>query len=158
MNIKSFKNLFVSIFVCFLAGIIGSVFTYPSIQTWYVTIRKPFFTPPNWIFGPVWTLLYLMMAVSLFLFIESSVKTKEFRKGIFVFSIQLLLNVIWSITFFGLKDIFAALLVILVLLMAILLTFIEFNKYDRNSALLLLPYLFWVSFAFILNLSLWLLN
>jgi benzodiazapine receptor len=155
---KSLK-LIISILLCQAAGIIGSFFTRSSIESWYSTINKPGFTPPGWIFGPVWISLYLMMGISLFLVWKKAVETKNFsRKWITFFAIQLALNTLWSILFFGLHSPMLAFVEILLLWLFILLTLIEFRKISTAAGLLLIPYLFWVSFAAFLNFSIWRLN
>ena len=150
--------LLFSIGVCFLAAAVGSAFTVGAIDTWYVTLNKPFFSPPNWIFGPVWTLLYLMMGMSLYLVWVTKIDKKTKRRAITFFFIQLGLNLLWSILFFGLKSPSAALLGIIVLWIAICLTIINFLRVSKLAAWLLIPYIAWVSFATILNLSILLLN
>lgn len=158
MNNLKFIPLFFSIGVCFLAAAAGSAFTMESINTWYVTLNKPFFNPPNWVFGPVWTLLYLLMGISLYLVWITKTGKEKKRQAITLFFIQLGFNVLWSILFFGLKSPSAALLGIIVLWMAIILTIRNFLGVSKLAAWLLIPYLAWVSFATILNLSIFLLN
>ena len=146
-----------SIFLCEGAGILGSLFTFPSIKTWYITLLKPSFSPPNWIFGPIWTTLYALMGIALFLILTHK-KQKRNRHALFVFGIQLLLNILWSLVFFGGHSIAGGLIAIAALWIFIVLSLIEFARISKPAGLLLLPYLFWVSFASILNLSLYLLN
>jgi len=150
--VNQFLKLAVAIVICEGAGIIGSFFTINSVNTWYTTLDKPFFNPPSWLFGPVWTILYLMMGISLYVAWE---KKKVDLKW---FWIQLLLNSLWSILFFGLKNPSLAFLEIILLWGAIFMTIRSFWKNKRTSAYLLIPYLFWVTFATILNLSIVLLN
>jgi len=150
--------LFQSLGVCLLAGFVGSLFTFESIPTWYATLNKPFFNPPNWIFGPVWTLLYIMMGVSLYLVWTANTKKAEKQQGMKNFIIQLALNAIWSIVFFGMHSPFLALLVIVVLWIMIFQTIKYFRQISKTAAWLLIPYLAWVSFASLLNLSIMLLN
>ena len=125
---------------------------------WYNTLSKPFFTPPAWLFGPAWTFLYVLMAVSAFLVWRKRMVKEKVKEALKVFVIQLVLNLAWSPIFFGLHDIFLALLLILVLWYLILLTIREFYKIDKIASYLLWPYLVWVSFATILNFSVWYLN
>lgn len=150
--------LFFSISVCFLAAAVGSVFTTGAINTWYVTLNKPFFSPPNWIFGPVWTLLYLLMGVSLYIFWNTKTNIKKKHLGLSLFIVQLALNALWSILFFGLKSPTAAFVEIILLWLAIFLTIKYFLQLSKVAGRLLIPYLVWVSFATILNLSIVLLN
>lgn len=145
------SKFFVSIFLCLGVGFLGSIFTVSSIPTWYVALNKPFFSPPNWVFAPVWTMLYLLMGFSLYL-----VWSKE--KAPFTFFVQLILNFLWSIIFFGLKMPGLAVIEILFLWSAIFLTIRNFWKINKTAGVLLLPYIFWVSFASILNLSVYILN
>ena len=145
--------LIFSIGVCFLAAGVGSVFTTSVIDTWYATLNKPFFNPPNWIFGPVWTLLYLMMGISLYTFWNTKINAKERRQGLSLFFVQLVLNVLWSMLFFGLKSPIGAFIGIIVLWLAIYLTIRKFLEVSKLAGWLLIPYLAWASFATILNLS-----
>lgn len=147
-----------SIGVCFLAAGIGSIFTISTIGTWYTTLQKPVFSPPNWIFGPVWTLLYLMMGVSLYIFWNTKTNTKERHQGFSLFFVQLALNVLWSLLFFGLKSPIAAFIGIIILWFAIYLTIRKFLQVSKFAGWFLIPYLAWVSFATILNFSIAVLN
>ncbi len=154
---KKFYDLGLSIFICFFAGSVGSYFTYPEIKVWYTSINKPSFNPPNWIFGPVWSILYLLMGIALFLVWQKR-KTVDVRFAIGLFAVQLILNTTWSVVFFGSKDLFAAFVVIIILALMILFTMISFYRISKTASLLLLPYLLWVSFASYLNYSILLLN
>ena len=145
------------IFICEAIGILGSVFTLSQIPTWYASLNKPFFNPPNFIFGPVWTTLYFLMGLSLFLVLEEKLK-KHKNKIIILFSIQLLLNFIWSFIFFGLHNPIIAFINIAMLWGSIILLIYEFWKYSKVASLLLVPYLLWVSFASVLNLFIIVLN
>ncbi len=144
-------QLIFSIGICLGVGILGSFFTISAIPTWYVTLNKPFFSPPNWLFAPVWTILYILMGISLYL-----VWTK--KKVSTIFWIQLIFNVAWSIIFFGMKNPTLALIDIVALWIAIVLTIKSFSKINKLAGQLLIPYLAWVSFASILNLFIVLLN
>ena len=151
----NYLKLIVSIIICQLAGIIGSIFTADSVSTWYLTLNKPFFNPPNWIFGPVWITLYLLIGISLYLIWNN----KNFNKtGIYFFSAQLVLNTLWSILFFGLKNPLLAFIEIIILWIFILLTMIYFYRTSKTATYLLLPYILLVTFAAILNISLFILN
>jgi len=150
-------KLIVSIAVCELAGAVGSVFTISAIPTWYATLSKPSFNPPNWVFGPAWTILYLLMGVSLYLIWEKGF-TKESKVAVSIFGVQLALNALWSVVFFGLRSPAYALIVIIALWLAIAVTIIKFYKISRNAAFVLIPYLAWVSFAAILNYFVWQMN
>ena len=148
-------KLIVSILICQIAGIIGSIFTTPSITTWYADLQQPAFSPPNWVFGPVWITLYTLIGISLYLVWN---KKKNIKIPLTLFFIQLILNSIWSIIFFGLQNPFYALIEIIILWITILLTIINFYKVSKKAGLLLLPYIIWVSVATILNYYIWILN
>lgn len=150
-------KLVVSVVLCQFAAFLGSLFTRPAIPTWYQTLNKPFFTPPNWIFSPVWISLYLLMGISLF-FVWRRSDHPRFRLALIFFLVQLILNILWSIAFFGFQSPFWGLIDIVFLWIAILLTLLNFYKVSKFAGTLLLPYLVWVSFATILNFSLWVLN
>jgi len=157
MKIIDILKLVVSIVLCQLAGFLGSLFTTPAIPTWYTTLHKPSFTPPNWIFGPVWISLYILMGISLF-FVWQRGGHPKFRIAFIFFFVQLILNILWSAAFFGLKSPLLGLMVIVLLWMAILFTILNFFKVSKFAGVLLIPYLLWVSFATLLNFSLWILN
>lgn len=158
MEIKSIFRLIVAIFVCQLAGIVGSVFTRPSIPTWYATLQKPVFTPPSWLFAPVWFCLYLLMGIAAYLIWNKGIQIREVRIALFIFGIQLVLNMFWSFFFFKLQSPLYGFVEIVILWIAILLTVIYFLRISRTASLLLLPYLFWVSFAAVLNFYIMKLN
>lgn len=151
----NYPKLAFSIIVCQFAGIIGSFFTASSIPTWYTTLNKPYFNPPSWLFGPVWIILYLLMGISLYIILESKTKSKY---PIYIFGTQLILNTFWSIIFFGLKSPLFAFIEIIILWFTILLTIISFNKISKKASYLLIPYILWVTFAAILNFSIYYLN
>ncbi len=149
-------KLIVSIVLPLSIGVLGSVFTISSISTWYAVLNKPFFSPPNWIFGPVWTTLYILMGISMyFLWIS---KRKEKSKAIKLFLIQLVLNLFWSIIFFGWHNPLVAFAEIIVLWIFIYLTIRQSYLIFKTSAYLLYPYIVWVSFALVLNLFIVILN
>jgi benzodiazapine receptor len=151
-------QLVVSIVLCQSAGLLGSFFTIPAIPTWYSTLNKPAFSPPNWLFGPVWISLYTLIGVSLFMIWNKAEKGSYRRKALVLFFIQLVLNALWSVFFFGLRSPLAGLIEMAFLWSALALTIYYFFKLSQWAGILLLPYLVWVSFAFILNFSLWILN
>lgn len=126
--------------------------------SWYNTLVKPFFTPPSWLFGPAWTILYILMAISAYLVWKNGIQKKTVKYALKIFAIQLILNLIWSPVFFGLHNVLLALLIILVLWYFILKTIRIFYKIDKRASYLLWPYLVWVSFATVLNFSVWILN
>ena len=150
-------KLVASVILCQLAGFLGSLFTTPAVPTWYKTLNKPFFTPPNWIFSPVWISLFILMGISLF-FVWRRPDHPRFKPALFFFFVQLILNVLWSVAFFGLRSPLLGLMDIVLLWIGILLTIQNFSKVSKFAGVLLLPYLLWVSFAALLNFSLWVLN
>ncbi len=155
---QKYGRLVVSVIGCELVGFLATPFTISSIPTWYALLNKPPFSPPNWVFGPVWTLLYFLMGVSVWLIWMQKKNSKDKKKGLKVFGVQLLLNFCWSVLFFGLHQPIIALIEIITLWVAILVTILQFYKVNRTAAYLLVPYLLWVSFASILNFSIVLLN
>ncbi|MDD4412545.1 MAG: tryptophan-rich sensory protein [Patescibacteria group bacterium] len=155
MKISSFFKLSSAIIICELAGIVGSLFTTPSIATWYKSLAKPALNPPSWIFAPVWTTLFILMGVAIFLIWEKGFKVKKVKIALIIFAAQLVLNVFWSIIFFGLHNPGAAFVEIIFLWLAILLTIIYFFKISKPAAYLLIPYILWVTFASYLNYSIW---
>jgi len=155
---KKAVTLVAFIVVCELAGIVGSLFTAPSIPGWYAGLTKPSFNPPSWLFGPVWTTLYALMGVAAWLVYEKGVKRPDVKKALSVFAAQLILNALWSIVFFGAQMILGAGVVIVLLGAMILLTIRLFGKISKPAAWLLVPYILWVSFATVLNISLYVLN
>jgi Tryptophan-rich sensory protein (mitochondrial benzodiazepine receptor homolog) len=158
MNIKTWGKLLLSIFIAELMGIIGSIFTVNAIPTWYATLNKPSFSPPNWIFGPVWTTLFLLMGVAAFLVWNKGINTEGVRKAMWVYRLQLFLNVWWSIIFFRLHSPVGALVEIVLLWLVIAANIFVFSKISKPAAYLLVPYILWVSFAAFLNYSIWSLN
>ncbi len=153
---KCYLKLVCAILLCELAGIIGAVFTTPSLDTWYATLPKPALNPPSWVFGPVWTMLYLLMGISLFLVWQQRAKnSKKTTPALIIFFTQLLLNTLWSVLFFGLHSPGLALIDIVLLWVAILFTIISFSRISRPAAYLLVPYILWVTFAIYLNAAAW---
>ena len=143
--------------LCFAVSGLGALSTMSSVDTWYATLAKPPFNPPDWVFGPVWTLLYAMMAVAAWR-VWREPRTPPRNLGLVMFWIQLSLNLAWSILFFGMRSPVTALFCILMLLLAIIVTLRSFFRVDRVAGWLLVPYLAWVSFATVLNASIWYLN
>lgn len=156
MNIQWLK-LIISLLMCQLAGFIGTLFSMSSIPDWYVTLNKPVFTPPNWIFAPVWIFLYLLMGISFYImWIKLDFHKFGFQLSLFIF--QLVLNCFWTIIFFGLKSPLFAFIEIIVLWITILLCIISFYRTSKIASLLLIPYLIWVGYASVLNFEFWRLN
>jgi benzodiazapine receptor len=151
-------KLVVSIIACLAAGAIGSIFTREAIPTWYTMLVKPAFNPPNWLFAPVWTLLYIMMGIAAFLVWRKGLENRQVRIALIVFLVQLVLNALWSVVFFGLESPLYGVVVIAVLWVAILFTVLKFYRISLAASVLMWPYLLWVTFAAVLNVSIWLLN
>ncbi|MCC9072010.1 tryptophan-rich sensory protein [Flavobacterium sp. F-65] len=144
---------------CLAVGYFSGIVTKSSIDTWYPTLIKPSFNPPNWVFAPAWSLLYLLMGVAAGLVWDRIEYEKETVKNALVFfAIQLALNALWSYLFFGLMNPLLALIEIVVLWLMIYETLLKFIKINKIAGYLLVPYLLWVSFATILNASIWWLN
>lgn len=156
--LKNILTLVLSIAVCQGAGLIGIVFTVSSIENWYNLLNQPSFRPPNWLFGPVWTILYSLMGISLYWIWTAGTKKKEVRDALKLFAVHLILNTSWSIVFFGMHNIPLSLVNIIALWVLIVIVMIKFYKIDKRASLILLPYLAWVSFATILNFAIVLLN
>lgn len=145
--------------ICLVVGYVSSMYTRSSITTWYPTLEKPFFNPPNWLFAPVWTMLYILMGVSAGLIWQKIDNQKELvKKGLFFFTIQLILNGFWSVLFFGWHNILLSLIEITLLFLFIFETYLIFKKLDKTASLLLIPYMVWVIFASILTASIYFLN
>jgi tryptophan-rich sensory protein len=155
---RDIGKLFISVVGCELVGIAATPFTIAAIPTWYATLNKPFFSPPNWVFGPVWTTLYFLMGVSAFLIWQKGLQKKQVKRAFVYFILQLIFNFLWSLLFFGLHSSLFGLIGIVLLLIFIVLSIVSFYKLSKIAAYLLVPYLIWVSFATILNTSLLVLN
>jgi benzodiazapine receptor len=155
---KNLPKLILSIIACELVGILSTPFTVAAIPTWYATLIKPSFAPPNWLFGPAWTLLYLCMGISFYLISISKLKKKNVNEAKKYFFFQLACNFIWSPVFFGLHNPMLGLIVIILLWILILLTMQKFYPISKPAFYLLVPYILWVSFATTLNAAIVLLN
>jgi tryptophan-rich sensory protein len=172
MKIQKPLKLVFLIILCEIIGSLGSIFTLPNITGWYANLAKPFFSPPNWLFGPVWTILFLLMGVAFYLILEAKNASKSKNKNskanekyspqqktaITLFGIQFFFNVLWSYLFFGLKSPFLGFVGIIFLWLSIVVTIISFYQVSKKSAYLLVSYILWVSFAGILNFSVMILN
>jgi len=158
MGARDIVKLVVSIIACQCAGFIGSLATTPNIPTWYAALEKPFFTPPSWLFAPAWITLYLLMAIAAFLIWRKGLWEEGVKCALIVFLVQLVLNALWSVVFFGLQSPLYGMVVIIALWIAILLTIIKFFRLSTAAGWLMIPYILWVSFASALNISIWVLN
>ncbi|UCG47321.1 MAG: tryptophan-rich sensory protein [Phycisphaerales bacterium] len=159
MQPTSVTRLVIACTISFAPTLTALLFTTrQALSTWYANLNKPFFTPPAWLFGPVWTTLYLIMGISAFLVWQKGLESRPVRIALLFFLIQLALNALWTPLFFGLQIPLLAFVEIIFLLAAILLTIIFFAKVSAPAALLLCPYVLWVAFAAVLNASIWILN
>ncbi|MDD4137156.1 MAG: tryptophan-rich sensory protein [Methanoregula sp.] len=141
-----------------IIGLVGSIFTLPEIAGWYAGLQKPVFNPPAWIFGPVWTLLYILMGYSLWLVIRDGFDGRPVQQAVFLFAVQLVANLAWSILFFGMHLIFVAFLEIIILFALVAATTFMFLRINTTAGWLFAPYLCWTAFATILTGTVWLLN
>jgi len=155
---KTVLKISASVVICLLIGFLSSYATQSSVNDWYFSLNKPSFNPPNWLFAPVWTVLYILMGVAAGIVWSKGFYHLWVKTALYHFGFQLLLNALWSIIFFGLKNPLAALFVILTLLVLIVLTIRWFRVVSKKAALLMIPYLLWVSFATVLNFKIWELN
>ncbi|MDP3974829.1 MAG: TspO/MBR family protein [Candidatus Jorgensenbacteria bacterium] len=152
-------KLFIAVGFSLLAGAIGSIFTSSSVSGWFTTLVKPALNPPSWLFGPVWTALYVLMGIAAFVVWSNvDVMREERKRALWAFALQLILNATWSVLFFGLQSPLLALFGIALLWLAILWTLVVFSRISRPAAWLLAPYLLWVTFASYLNYATWTLN
>jgi translocator protein len=157
MKKNNFFKLIVSVLLPLTIGAIAGIFTSKAVPVWYATLNQPSFNPPNWVFGPVWTTLYILMGISLFLIWKQD-NSKERNLAILTFIIQLALNFAWSFIFFYFNRIGLALVEIILLWVSIIVMLIQFYKIKPLASYINIPYLLWVSFASILNASYYLLN
>jgi benzodiazapine receptor len=157
MKLRDIIKLIISIGVPLLVGGVGGLVTTPAISTWYTTLNKPWFTPPSWVFGPVWTTLYILMGLALFL-VWRSPRSRTSDIGIALFAAQLAVNLFWSFAFFGLENTLYGVFTIVPLWILIAATIYQFYKVSKGAAYLMVPYILWVSIATALNTAVYLLN
>ena len=155
---RSLGLLVLCIAIPLIIGLIGSVFTMPEVGGWYAGLQKPSFNPPAWLFGPVWTLLYILMGISLWLVIRGGISSRPVQQAVALFAVQLGLNLAWSIIFFGMHLIAAAFIEILILFAFIVATTLTFKRINPSAGWLFVPYICWTAFASVLTGTLWLLN
>jgi len=162
MTKKSSTATIITFLICLaiplLIGFIGSQFTIESVKTWYLTINRPSFNPPNWVFAPVWTTLYILMGVASFRVWQKRKTAEWFHWAIIIYFVQLIFNLMWSFIFFELHQIGFALVEIILLLLLIVINAFIFYRFDKLAAWLFLPYFLWVSFAAYLTYSIFILN
>lgn len=156
--IRSPFRFLAAIFICNISGVIGSIFTTTGPDSWYASIAKPPFNPPGFLFAPVWTTLYIMMGISLYLVWMEGLSGKKVNTAIIFFGIQLGLNTLWSFFFFGLQSPFLGLAEIIILWAFIAGTIFFFHRISRPASWLLIPYIIWVTFATFLTYTIWTLN
>lgn len=148
----------INIIIPLAIGATGGFFTSSSVQTWYPTLNKPSFNPPNWIFAPVWTSLYILIGISAYLVWQKRKQTAHFTRITAIYLIQLILNLMWSFIFFYAREIGMALIEIIILLIVVVINTRIFYKIDKRAGLLFIPYILWVSFATLLTYSIFSLN
>jgi tryptophan-rich sensory protein len=158
MEKNELYRLILSIIICQMAGVIGSIFTAGSVTSWYPTLVKPSFSPPGFYIGLIWIVLFTLMGISLFLICRETPGNPAARIALYFFAVQLIVNVLWSVAFFGMRSPISGLVVIAFLWVLILIMTIKFWPINRTAALLLIPYIVWVSIAAYLNFSIWRLN
>jgi tryptophan-rich sensory protein len=158
MTFKLGIRILAAVGVCFFIGFLGQLATQASIEDWFSSLNKPWFNPPDWIFGPVWTVLYILMGISAGIVWNKGFYHKWVKVALYHFAFQLLLNGFWSLLFFGLKEPFLALLDIIVLFVVLLFTIKWFKVVNETAGYLLIPYAVWVLFAAVLNFEIWRLN
>ncbi len=157
---RPIMGLLVAVITCEVVGASGAVFTSMGLESWYPSLAKPTLAPPNWVFGPVWTTLFALLGVAVWLVWRSidGPNTPAARFGLWVFAGHFVINLAWSAVFFGIQSLSGGFAVIVLLWLSIVATMWAFDRVDRRAALLLVPYLVWVSFAGYLNYAIWMLN
>lgn len=158
MQVNDIVKLIVSIVASFAAAGIGSLFTFRAIPSWYAKLRKPSYTPPNWAFGPIWTALYVMMAISIFLIWQKGLSADGVLVAFTLFWVQLAFNAFWSIIFFGMKSKGGGVVTIILLWFLILSTIIAAFRVSAWAGTILIPYGLWVTIASYLNIGIWVMN
>lgn len=150
-------KLVISLLLPFLAALVGSLATNPAIPGWYANLVKPSWNPPNYLFGPVWTVLYILMGISFYLIIKGEFN-KKVHRAMRIYYLQLIFNTLWSVVFFGFNNLPLSLVVMAMLWILIVFTIIDFYKIKKLAGYLLIPYILWVSFASFLNFTIFFLN
>jgi tryptophan-rich sensory protein len=158
MNVQNPVALVAAILSCIILGSLGGIVTRTGPDTWYALLEKPAFSPPGWLFGPVWTLLFILMGISLWMVWKEGIEKRDVRIALGVFAVQFIFNIAWSFLFFGMQSPFLGLVDILILWILILATIVCFFQVQKTAAFLLIPYILWVSFASFLNYTIFILN
>jgi tryptophan-rich sensory protein len=158
ITIRSYPKLAAAILFCLIAGSLGSLVTINGPGSWYASLQKPFFAPPNWVFAPVWITLFILMGIALYLVWQCGTENREVKTALGIFGVQFALNIIWSFLFFGLESSLLGLIDIILLWVMILVTIRAFYRVKKSAAYLLIPYLAWVSLASALNGAVYFMN
>jgi tryptophan-rich sensory protein len=158
ITIQSYPKLAAAILLCVIVGSLGSLVTITGPGSWYATLQKPFFTPPNWLFAPMWITLFVLMGIALYLVWESDTEPREVQIAIGIFGVQFALNVIWSFLFFGLRSPILGFADIVLLWVMIAATIGAFYRVNKSAAYLLIPYIAWVTLASALNGAVYFMN
>ncbi len=155
-NMSNGLKFLFSLVFAYVAGAIGSLATFPNIDTWYETLVRPWFSPPNWVFGPVWNILYFLIGLSFFFLWNKGFKRYKTTRNLFIF--HMVLNALWSIVFFGMHNILGAFMIIILMIATLVVLMEQIWRIYKPSMYLLIPYLLWITFASVLNFSIFLLN
>lgn len=158
ITIQSYRKLAAAILLCVLAGSLGSLVTITGPGSWYSSLEKPFFAPPNWLFAPMWITLFVLMGIALYLIWESGTERRDVRVALGIFGLQFLLNILWSFLFFGMKSPLLGFIDILLLWVMILFTIRAFYQVKKSAAYFLIPYIAWVTLASALNGAIYFMN
>jgi translocator protein len=158
ITIQSYPKLAAAVLFCLIVGSLGSLVTITGPGSWYSTLQKPFFTPPGWVFAPVWITLFILMGIALCLVWESGTGKRDVQIALGIFGVQFILNVIWSFLFFGLRSPILGFIDILLLWVMIVMTMRAFYRVKKSAAYFLIPYITWVSIALALNGAIFFMN
>jgi translocator protein len=158
ITIQSYPKLAAAVLFCLVAGSLGSLVTITGPGSWYSTLAKPFFTPPGWVFAPVWITLFVLMGIALYLIWESGTERREVKMSLGIFGVQFFLNMIWSFLFFGLKSPILGFIDIILLWVMIVITIRAFYRVKESAAYFLIPYIAWVTLASALNGAIYFMN
>jgi benzodiazapine receptor len=158
ITIQSYPKLAAAVLFCVIAGSLGSLVTLTGPGSWYATLQKPFFAPPNWVFAPVWITLFVLMGIALYLVWESGTENRDVKTALGIFGVQFALNIIWSYLFFGLESPLLGFIDIILLWVMIVVTIRAFYRVKTSAAHLLIPYIAWVSLASALNGAVYFMN
>jgi benzodiazapine receptor len=155
---QSYPKLAAAVLFCLFVGSLGSLVTITGPGSWYSTLQKPFFAPPNWVFAPVWIMLFVLMGIALYLIWESGTEHRDVKTALGIFGMQFFLNIIWSFLFFYLKSPILGFIDIILLWVMIVLTIRAFYRVNKSAAYLLIPYIAWVTLASALNGAIYFMN